>query len=413
MSQETIESLLKCLDNVIARREQSYKTINSDYVRADNTLLSSDYDEYEQRKENVVNQANRDAIQYQRKLNELCQRIRNRQPALVKLKTENLNEDGNFPRRVAFGRYHVRYENLDFYVPRTFRFPFEKSMYIVNDSQEEICQLHKMLLRLMYTLPVNKQEYYVFDPIGMGQSVWLFNQLFSNQNLFPQRKIMTTAAELKNALQDVSDYVEKLYSDFFCIDNGCSDWDSYNRRLYSQQNTAKMLPYKIFIFADVPEGMDTESFSKFSNLIRLSKKCGFLVLFSKSKLLENESSKIAQELRRLVDNSLPLYSEPAQDIRNLHCGWLKIDCIEERFPAPKKLYGMLSAFQKRVNEKSGSPFSFNDLFPREELFKGTSDKELSIPCGYTTAGNVFSIKIGDSAEDRATHYLIGGEDWIG
>ena len=32
MSQETIESLLKCLDNVIARREQSYKTINSDYV---------------------------------------------------------------------------------------------------------------------------------------------------------------------------------------------------------------------------------------------------------------------------------------------------------------------------------------------------------------------------------------------
>ena len=310
MSQETIEGLLKCLDEVIVRRERDYQRIDSEYKREDGTVLSKKYDEYQRRKKAVTERADRESVDCQLKLDELCGKVRSKQPALVDMKAGNLNGNGQLPRWITLGKYHVRYENLDFYVPKTFRFPFEKPMYIADDSQSEL--LHKVLLRLMYALPANKQEYYVFDPIGMGRSVWIFNQLFSNQKLFPQGKVMTTSAELKAALRDVSDYMGSLYSDFFNIGNDCPDWDSCNRRFHSQGSDEKMLPYKIFIFMDVPEEMDADCFAMFRKLMLHSAECGFLVLFSfNGTLLEGEDSKMrAQELqlRQLVDGSLPLHA---------------------------------------------------------------------------------------------------------
>ena len=407
MSQETIESLLKRLDEVIVRRERDYQRIDSEYKREDGTVLSKKYDEYRQRKKAVIERADRESIDCQRKLNELCEKIRGRQPALVDMKAGSLNGNGRFPRWIALGKYHVRYENLDFFVPKTFRFPFEKPMYIADDSQTEL--LHKVLLRLMYALPPNKQEYYVFDPTGMGRSVWIFNQLFSNQNLFPQGKVMTTTAELKAALRDVSDYMGSLYSDFFSIGSDCPDWDSCNRRFHSQGGGEKMLPYKTFIFMDVPEEMDADCFAMFRKLMLHGAECGLLVLFSfNGTLLEGEDSRMrAQELqlRQLVDGSLPLHAFLNREIKDLSYSRLRIDSVGEKFPDRQELRKLLDAFQEEAGKAGGTSCSFDRILPREALFRGSSAGKLSIPCGYAAAGgNEFSIEIGD----RTPHYLVGG-----
>lgn len=407
MSQETIEGLLKRLDEVIVRRERDYQRIDSEYKREDSTVLLKEYDEYQRRKKAVTERADRESVDCQLKLDELCGKIRSRQPALVDMKAGNLNGNGRLPRWITLGKYHVRYENLDFFVPKTFRFPFEKPMYIADDSQAEL--LHKVLLRLMYALPANKQEFYVFDPIGMGRSVWIFNQLFPNQKLFPQGKVMTTSAELKAALRDVSDYMGSLYSDFFNIGNDCPDWDSCNRRFYSQGSNEKMLPYKIFIFMDVPEEMDADCFAMFRKLMLHSAECGFLVLFSfDGTLLEGEDSKMrAQELqlRQLVDGSLPLHAVLDREIKDLSYDRLRIDSVGEKFPDRKKLRELLDAFQEEAGKDDGAFCSFDRILPRKALFQGLSAGKLSIPCGYAAAGgNELSIEIGD----RTPHYLVGG-----
>ena len=144
MSQETIEGLLKCLDEVIVRRERDYQRIDSEYKREDGTVLSKKYDEYQRRKKAVTERADRESVDCQLKLDELCGKVRSKQPALVDMKAGNLNGNGQLPRWITLGKYHVRYENLDFYIPKTFRFPFEKPMYIADDSQSEL--LHKVLL---------------------------------------------------------------------------------------------------------------------------------------------------------------------------------------------------------------------------------------------------------------------------
>ena len=407
MGQETIEGLLEKLDAVIVKRDRGYQTIDAQYKRSDGNVIAKQYDEYKLRKDSVTDQANKDSIDCQKELDVLCKKIRSKQPALIEMGQDNLNRNERFPRQVALGKYHVCYENLDFFVPKMFRFPFEKPMYIADDSQTEL--LHKILLRLMYALPTNKQEYYVFDPVGVGRSVWNFNQLFSNQKVFPQGKVMTNSAELKAALKDVAEYMSSLYSDFFSIENDCPDWDACNRRFYSQGNPQKMLPYKVFIFMDVPEEMDADCFSLFRKLMLHSRECGFLVLFSfNSVLLEAEDSKMrAQELqlRKLVDDSLPLHAVLDRELTELSFERLQVYSVGEKFPDRKKLSELLTVFEKEVEKADKSTFSFEGILPQESLFSESSDQKLCVPSGYIAAGgNELIIEIGD----RTPHYLVGG-----
>lgn len=407
MDQETIEGLLKCLDEAIVKREKNYEIIDSRYKNENGHVLGSEYDEYKERKDKIEERFRTSVIDYQQKLDNFCKKVRKKQPALIDLREEYINKNWRFPRRIALGKYHVQYENLNFFVPKMFEFPFKKPMYIYDESQMEL--LHKVLIRLMYALPSDKQEYYVFDPMGLGKSVWNFNRLFSNEKLFPQKKIMTTAIELKKALKDVMEYMQALYAGTFDLQTNCEDWDSYNRWLYSQKKTKKMLPYKVFLFLNVPDGMDAECFEMFRKLLMHSEKCGFLVLFSFNEiLLEAEDSKMkAQELllKQCVEDSLPLHGVPDKTISDLSFEKLNITSVGEKFPDDRLLDTLLRDFDEVIKNNSSSMFSFDDMLGQEYLFSKKSAKGLTIPCGYTTSGGAeVLIDVGD----RYPHYLIGG-----
>ncbi len=78
---------------------------------------------------------------------------------------------------------------------------------------------------------------------------------------------------------------------------------------------------KVFIFMDVPDGMDSECFDMFRKLLLHCEKCGFLVLFSFNEvLLEAEDGKMkAQEfmLKQCVEKSIPLHSVFDKSISDL------------------------------------------------------------------------------------------------
>ena len=407
MDYETIEGLLDYLDKLITKREKSYQMLDDQYKNENGHVLGKEYDAYKERKDRIESRFNNDAIECQSKLDDLCKKVRRKQPVLTELSPEYINEKGRFPRRVALGKYRVQYENLDIYVPQMFEFPFKKPMYICDEQQ--IALLHKVILRLLYALPADKQEYYIFDPVGLGKNMWVFNQLFSNEKLFPQKKIMSNSAELKAALKSVMDYMQNLYSYTFDLQNDCGDWDSYNRRLYSQRNISKMLPYKVFIFMDVPDGMDSECFDMFRKLLLHCEKCGFLVLFSFNEvLLEAEDSKMkAQELmlKQCVEKSIPLHSVFDKSISDLSLERLQLTCIGEKFPDDIVLDNLLHELSNVVESNSNSMFSFDEMLSNESLFSKKSEEKLLIPCGYTsTGGSEVIVDIGD----RYPHYLIGG-----
>lgn len=406
-NQETMEGLLYCLDDAISSRDRRYETLDAQYKNENGHILQKEYDEYSSRKESITKRFKDEAIDYQEKIDRLCQRIRKSQPSLLELSASNINIKSRFPRNIALGKLHVRYNNLDFYVPKTFPFPFDRPMYICDDTK--VVLLHKVLLRLLCTLPINKQEYYVFDPIGLGKTISKFNSLFSNEQLFPQKKIMSTTLELKAALKDVTKYILDLQSNVFNIESDCQDWDSYNRRLYSQRELRRMLPYKVFIFTAVPDGMDQECFDMFRTLIAHGKQCGLMILFSFNEAILNiedsRMKKIEIDLKNCIQQSIQLHIVFEEDGINKNFTNLTMDNIGEKFPDDHSLSILLNELNSVAEQLSGQGMSFDELMEQGMLFNCNSQDGLIIPIGCGASGNSKAeLVVGDATP----HYLIGG-----
>lgn len=406
-NQETMEGLLHCLDDSITSRDRRYKTLDAQYKNAEGHILHKEYDEYSSRKESITRRFKNEAIDYQEKIDRLCQRIRKSQPSLMELSSEYINTKNRFPRNIALGKLHVTFNNLDFFVPKTFSFPFEKPMYICDGSKEVI--LHKVLLRLLFSLPVDKQEYFVFDPIGLGKTVSKFNSLFSNEKLFPQKKILSSTLELKAALKDITKYILDLQSNVFNIATDCQDWDSYNRRLYSQRELRRMLPYKVFIFTAVPDGMDQECFDMFRTLIVHGKQCGLLVLFSFNEaILNTEDSKMKKmeiELRGCIKNSVQLHKVFEEDNISNRFENLEIENVGEKFPDDYQLSILLDELKGIAEKQNSQGVSFDEIMEHGPMFNCNSRNGLLIPVGCGASGNsIIELDIGDVTP----HFLIGG-----
>ena len=406
-NQETVEGLLHCLDNSIEDYDRRIKVLDKEYNVKNDSIVAQYYSEYKKKKKEIEKRYAEEAVDCQRKLDHLCQRIRRAQPALVELSSDNLNKRGRFPRYIAFGKLHVTYKNLDFYVPNMFSFPFERPMFICDDTK--VVLLHKILLRLLYTLPFNKQEYYVFDPIGLGKTVSKFNSLFSSETVFPDKQILISTDELKTTLKKITRYILNLQSNVFNIENDCQDWDSYNRRLYSQNAPEKCLPYKIFIFTSVPNKMDEECFNMFKTLILHGKQCGILVLFSFDETIltveDNKIKRMEVDLKSYIKESIQLHNVIETDLTNGQFSKLNVENVGEKFPDDLQLNDLLISVKEEIDKAAKKGVSFDDLVDTKNLFNSKSTDGLEIPIGWTAVNNrTVTLSIGDAIP----HYLIGG-----
>lgn len=406
-NRETIEGLLCCLDTAVSDYKRRCKTLDDNFNDKNGRIEKKDFDDYKARHDGIDDMYAEESKKCQRNLDNLCRTIRKTQPFLFELSSEYINTSGRIPRYITIGRLHVVYENLDFYLPKTFSFPFKKPMYISDESKNKI--LHKVILRLLFALPIDKQEYYVFDPIGLGRTVSVFNTLFSHEALFPNKKILTSVADLKPVLKNTKEYINDLYSNVFTLDNDCTDWDSYNRWLYSRNEQRKALPYKVFIFTSVPDGMDPECFDMFKTLIEHSCQCGILVLFSfNGAILQADDMRMHRniiELKACIDRSVPLHTVFEEDDIEKRFANLKVKNVGEKFPDDKKLTLLLHDLKEKSEAGSKDAVSFDEIMNMGKMFNCNSCKGLKVPVGYGASGNsLIELNIGDTTP----HYLIGG-----
>lgn len=402
---ETINDILRELDNCIIKRDKGYAYIDNQYVNSDGHILSVDYDEYKERKDHVTEKFTETAKGLLCDIDSLCKKVRNRQPVLTDLTKEHLNLRNFIPKVISLGKIHVQYENLDIYVPKMVDFPFEKSMYICDEDQIEL--IHKLFLRLMYALPLGKTEFFVFDPNGLGKNVRVFNSLFSEEKIFPAKGVISSASELKKELKKAIEYAENLIQNVFV--NGCKNWTEYNHMMYLQGKTNSVLPYKVFTFIDVPDDMDAECFNMFRKLTLHGKDCGFLVLFSFNEIvLEAEDSKlntISLELKKCIN-----YSQQLHEIENISGNFLtanklKLSYVGEKMPDYDTIQNLISIYKDALEENANKSQSFTDVVNKAYLYSENSTYGLSIPIGYDAkTGGMLELKIGD----ETPHYLIGG-----
>lgn len=404
-NKETIEELLLQFDKEISNRKRKYEALDERYKNQNGHVRSSEYFEYENEKREMEKKYSNKIIECQQKINDLCKRIRKNQPALCELTPSDINKNNRIPRNIALGKYSVIYNNLDFETPKTISFPFKHSMYITNETKHEL--LHKVILRLLCTLPINTQQYYIYDPKNLGENIGIFRKIFNCENLFPTKKILIDKKELKKMLEEEEKYILNLNTNVFNIENKCNDWESYNRFLYSQRKFEKMLPYKVFIFNSVHYNMDEESAEILKTFINIGSKYGILVLFSFDEKLifseKEEKNKVYSKLKECIKQSLPLHKflikDNIDDYENL-----KVSDIGEKFPNDIKLDELLENIKKIANENMKKGISFEELLNNQPMFSGESLHSLEIPIGVDQTFEVVNVKIGD----EVPHYLIAG-----
>lgn len=403
---DTVINLLSALDSELVWRNSGLKKIEDDYPSIDGKIPSIKYSEYKNRKDKLNQLFEKKWLSLLIELNELCKQIRSKQPDLCDLTKEHLNINSYLPRNLVFGRINVKYENIDIFVPREIEFPFKKAFYISNEKHNTL--IHRLLLRLMFALPVGKIEINIFDPNGLGISVDCFRDLFSIESIFPNKKVASSQPELKNMLLSALDYCETMVQKIFSKD--CNSWSEYNRVRYSQgvDSYNKLLPFKVFTFFGIPSGIDSECFEMIRKLTKNAEKLGILVIFSFDlEILENDknySKSLIDNLRNYIQyDSVSLHSiiQPlASEYK-----YITIKETPEIMPDSNKFHELLNGFIETLTASKSSQNSFFGLMGLEKLFNNTSEKVLSIPLGFSTQnGETISLDLGDNPP----HTLIGG-----
>ena len=111
------------LNKAVVQRDDKVSRIEQDYPGE--KLKTDDYNSRKQRLEVVSQEFEKAWISALKNLDELCRRVRQRQPHLNELTVENINSGNHFPDALAFGRMHLSYQNWKGYVPRLVPFPFK------------------------------------------------------------------------------------------------------------------------------------------------------------------------------------------------------------------------------------------------------------------------------------------------
>ena len=276
-NQRNKESILKrmfdalgVLNKAVAKRDEKVSRIEQDYPS--DKLKTDDYNSRKKRLAVVNNEFEKIWILALKDLDELCRRVRQRQPHLNELTVENINTGPHFPDALAFGRMHLSYQNWKGYVPRLIPFPFKKSLWLP-DKNTDHQLIHQLVLRLIHCMPVGNVEITAADPLRLGTSLDPFLSLLKVERLFPEQRLLTRADELERALASLTDYVEDLLQNKFKGD--IKNWSAYN-----SANLDNPLSYKLLLIFGVPEQLTDKSIWYLGRLLEHGPLCGVLPILT-------------------------------------------------------------------------------------------------------------------------------------
>jgi cell division ftsK/spoIIIE len=411
MKKETINDMIIELDKLFFDREEKFKNLEKIYYK-NNVIKKSDYEEYQKKKYKIKKSYEIEIKEILNLLQNECTKVRKSQPSLLELSENNIKEKIKIPKKIALGKLKIESKLIskEIYAPQLLDFPFDKNFII---SDDKIKLLHKVLLRLLYALPLGKLELFVYDPIGLGKTIQNFNNLFDNPVVFPAQKILKNSNEFREELEKIQDYIQDLFQNKFKkVDN----WKDYNQYMESKGEIHKILPFKIFIISNIPNGLNNEIFGMFKSILEHSEQCGFLILFSVDKIMLDEENielsdkRMVKELKKILENCKPLNNILNYTNENFKTKIFNIKQIGEKLPDIERIKTLTSKYIEKFENIMTKTQSFEELMKWGKIFDRNSITELKFPIGYKVSnGEILELKI----DDTVPHYLIGGRTGSG
>ena len=406
-NRKTKESMLKrlfdavgALNKAVAQRDQKVNRIEQDYPGE--KLRTDAYNSRKQRLAAANQEFEKEWVSALKNLDELCRRVRQRQPHLNELTSKNIYTGTHFPDALAFGRMHLTYQNWKGYVPRLIPFPFKISLWLPDQNTERRL-IHQLLLRLMHCMPVGNVDITAADPLRLGTSLDPFLSLLKVKRLFPDQRLLTRSDELENALARLTDYVEDLLQNKF--KGEIKNWPSYNLA-----NSSNPLTYKLLLIFGVPEQLTDKSLWYLGRLLEHGPSCGVLpVLTIDEERLEDRKftglrtavNKYCQKMDSVV---------PAE-ILTKHVSEISVVEEQDFWPSRPELADFLASISDKYEQSSKFSKSLTDLWGNSDYWGHDAVQGVQVPIGWTADGEIVPFSIGGVNTEH--HVLLAGRSGSG
>ncbi|GAD89532.1 MULTISPECIES: FtsK/SpoIIIE domain-containing protein [Vibrio] len=364
--------------------------------------LKSKKEQIRERKHRAHEEFEKKWVSALKNLDDLCKRVRLRQPHLNELVAENINTGTIFPDALAFGRMYLTYQNWKGYIPRLIPFPFKTSFWLPDQTTGHRL-IHQLMLRLMHCLPVCNVEITAADPLRLGTSLDPFLSLLNVKRLFPEQRLLTRSDELENALARLTDYVEDLLQNKF--KGELKSWSVYN-----EVNSSNPIPYKLLLIFGVPEQLTDKSLWYLGRLLEHGPICGVLPVLTidESRLEDRKFT----GLRTAIDKyAKRMDSIVPAEILTKHVSEINVVEEQEFWLGRSELTDFLASISDRYEQSAKFSKSLTDLWCNSDYWSHDAVQGVQVPIGWTSDGEIVHFSIGGVNTEH--HVLLAGRSGSG
>ncbi|MDB6175021.1 MAG: translocase FtsK [Chthoniobacteraceae bacterium] len=332
-------------------------------------------------------------------LDEICKRIRAKQPRFDEMDPSTLAPDGVAPDALVVGRLRICLEEWSGSVPLLTSFPFAKALVLEAGLPESVSFVESLLLRLTTALPCGGIRILACDPRHLGQSLGSLRPLLQT-GPFPQGRVLTRADEIEGALRAEADELEEILQTRF-KEPGMK-WARYNR-----EHPDTPLVYRLLVMFDVPDQLSEKSLHYLGRLIEHGPRCGVLPVLTLQKEIRDHR-RFAQ-FREASDPFLAskdvLATSRPQGIR---C--LSIEERAEPMPPRHEFEALLACISNRYEQIGFRTKPIADLWDHPMWSEASTDG-LKATIGWQADGRPVYYEIGGVGTEH--HTLLAGRSGTG
>jgi hypothetical protein len=326
--------------------------------------------------------------------------LRRQQPAFVDLRGDDSCIASEMPHLLFLGMREVVFKQLRCLIPHAISFPFKHALVLPEDNQSQRRLSHHLLLRLLQAIPPGRLELTLIDPLKLGQSFAPFLPLLNVEQLMPQRRVLTRADEIEQALGKLTDETEYLIQ--YKFKGRISNWTEFNAA-----NADNPLRYKVLLLFDAPEQLSDKSLWYLQRLAESGPRCGILPIIAVDS--ERIEEKRYETLRVALSRSTQRL-DGCLRVEDIDKGELSYTYLPEAWPPQDALDNFLSVLASRYAEIGRFNRALPDLWADYARGSTTVDG-FDIPIGWTLSGETVSLTLG--ATNSEHHALLAGKTGSG
>ncbi|NOZ41531.1 MAG: hypothetical protein GXP24_15080, partial [Planctomycetes bacterium] len=244
--------------------------------------------------------------------------------------------------------------------------------------------LQAMMLRFLTAMPAGKLRFTIIDPSALGENFAAFMHLADYDEQLVGTRIWTDARQIDERLGLLSDHMEKVLQKY--LRNEFATLHEYN-----QQAGEVAEPYHVLVVANFPAGLSDASIRKLQTISAAGPRCGVYTLLG-----IDTSIKLPNEF-----DLSPLFTDA------VHLQWVKdrlvwkyplyekLPLTLDHLPPRERLNDLLRATGAESHEASRVEVPFAVVAPPDdELWTGSTARELVVPVGRAGAKNLQSLRLG-------------------